>query len=376
MRVEGVLLLSALVAADFFAGLSRQSPIRALLRTSVLGLMGILPFLLWTVRNYLLYTPDTFNTLGFRFFGQPSKRLFAPKSLWVDGEAVWFIPIKSLMLMLDGLLSSIVSARVGQVVPFAVSTFLVIGLMFLGFKKWRTRAHMFEIMFTVLMLALFCYMHFNDSPNRLVVNRYWTPILAPMLIILVLGSQRLIKMSGQKSVRLSLKTFFLGIFLLAVAHGVASIRYYYLSSAGYAEGLQSMRKAVALVESRTGPDEVIAVTDWGVMPFLLDRRTVKTLNDRSNVYTLSLLKTDQARFLIIVAGLGRSKFIQSKELVGLYPEIFQQVNSYPTEDGLFSSSVYEIDQHQLKELAASAHFAAYCGQNRLLSGFCTTAPEN
>lgn len=137
-----------------------------------------------------------------------------------------------------------------------------------------------------------------------------------------------------------------------------------------------MREAAAFVESLTQPNDVVAVTDFGVMPFFIDRRTVKTLNDKSNACTLSLLTKHNASFLIVVNELDRGASKQSEALVRARPDIFQQWHAYPTENGVFSSFVYKIDQHRLAVLAASENFSSYCGVKGTVSAFCTPGLEN
>ncbi|MCP5368311.1 MAG: hypothetical protein H6907_10835 [Hyphomicrobiales bacterium] len=353
VRYEGLCLSAAFALAYLMAQWRRAGPAAALARAVPLGLAVVAPFVLWAARNYVDYTPETFNMLNKMFFGQPSALLYAPGSVRLGWDlADWQWPLLRLAYFLDGFVDGLVGARLGDLVPPAVTIPALAVLAALGVPRWYRGAHALEVAFALLMLLFLVAWNLRPGSSLVVVPRYWVPLLPVALVLLAGGVLRLVEALRRPGPRLAGAALGLLAGAVLAANGVASLAYYLRSDADYAAGLAAMRAAAGQVRTRTAADAVVAVTDWGAMPLLLHRPTVLALNDPDHERTLRLLLRKDARALVVVDGLASLTSQTSRRMVRDHPDVFPELFRQGAPGGLFTTTVHGIDPDRLRAAVA------------------------
>lgn len=346
VRLQGLFLWAGFALALAFYLFDRRTLIRWLLLVGGASLVLLLPFLLWTLRNYLQHTPETYNMFNAVFFGQESLSLYASdfhKVDWIDAR--WKYGIYNFLYTIKDLAAILFGSSIAEWVRLEAWP-LLLGLpVVLGLPAWWRRATSLERGY-FLISAAFIVLWSLRAGNLYTVPRYWLPLLPFVLLTGVYGLQRIYRLVTQPVPAAApwLQALLVCLFLITVAPGtrnaVAQLQpwadHYHRASN------ESLAAVAAYVHERTSPEDVIAVTDWGVLPLALDRRTVSVLNDKDHVATLGRIVEKEATHLVILEGTS-AMVNPTLEMVAALPGVFQRKLAAEPKGTGAKAYVYAID---------------------------------
>jgi 4-amino-4-deoxy-L-arabinose transferase-like glycosyltransferase len=351
IRMQGLFLVAAFGIALLLEQWDRNAIAKRLAIVAAISLAVAAPFLLWTLRNYLQHTPETYNVANKVFFGEGGLALYSSdfhQVDWIDtrwkyGVLNFFYTIRDLAETLFG------KAPLEWVRLEAIPVVLGIPLLFGIGPWWRKATHMERAY--VIISAFFISAWALRSGSLYTVPRYWLPLLPFVLLIGILGFQRIYGLMPWRAVKPWLVAAYLCLATVLVSQGAQSAltklepwaEHYYETS-------EETRLALAdYVHKTTGADSVIAVTDWGVLPLSIERETFSVLNDKDRVGSLRRIVKKGATHLVILE--GTSAIVKpAQEMVAELPQVFTpELEIRPKGTGA-GGGVYRIDLEQ----AASA----------------------
>ena len=155
VRLQGVFLCGALGLGLLHALYDdRRLDLRSLTRVVAIGLAIMAPFALWTWRNWVLYTPDTFNAVNGFFFGLHGLALYAPVPAPAgSGGIAWPFVLQRGLLFVTSMVESIFGRAVFASLPHAVWFLAIVGLAAAGAVRWARRGTTVEAAFVLTTLA-------------------------------------------------------------------------------------------------------------------------------------------------------------------------------------------------------------------------------
>ena len=299
--------------------------------TAGLSLLAILPFAAWTFRNLALHTPHTFNMSNRFFFGLRGLAVYAPSHYRVDWiDADWKYPIYRVQYELVGLFESFVGE-----IPEAVPPLLAIGvglvILVPGALLWLRRASNLERAF-VLMLAAFMLYRTFKSINLYVITRYWLALLPFVSVMVLLGLRYYFELLRGSFLRWLPVAVAVALAILVVAN-FRSLTQEALSPGRaeyYRQAERVLRSMADHVSRETTEDTVFATTDWGVLPFYLDRVSYQMLNDEDHRLSLQRIRTYDAGALAILEE-GSALAPYAMRMVADHPELFVELAVFEPE---------------------------------------------
>ena len=306
-----------------------------------------LPFVLWTARNYILHTPDTYSMANRFFFGLEGLAISGPgfgTAYWVD--AAWKFPAYQLIYLFGGLAESAVGDLPGNaIVVGAAATMLLLAV---GTVYWLPRAGFFAATFVLLNVALMLN-KFVGGDSLYIVVRYWLPVLPFLILIGTVGFSRIATLAmpgGRKQYAHALgATAFAVVFALGAAGLVERI------VGDYPRFVKAKYEAATtvgeFVRSETAGDAVVMTTDWGVGPFVTDRLSYQIARSPCMRPTLELLLAKGAGYLVITPKALRNEYALA--LVNRFPEAFRQVFELKDEGHDLFGAVYSIDRDRIRQ---------------------------
>ncbi len=331
LRFQGVFLVGAFgLALLWRAWRTGEGRSRRIVWALLLALSAGVPFFLWLGRNYLLYTPETYNMANAFFFGQSGLRLYAPDSGTMDkvtpdwlsgGKLVLYHALFTFRDLFEIFFGKELGGSVGLYGKAAV----VLLPLLAGGWRWLRRAGLMEAAYVLVSLAFIASQWFG-SGSAYTVPRYWIPLLPFVLLIWMSG---LALVGGYLRERvLATPARALGLMVLALVLGNGAYGYARLIHPWhhnyYANANAWVGDVKAYLDTHAAPDAMVAVTDWGVMPFLLQRPSIQVLDDPSHVYSLERLVRYRARYLVILD--KEAAFPPyAKAMVKDLPEVFHLV---------------------------------------------------
>lgn len=345
VRFEGLFLCAAFGGALLLEAISENShKKRNIAIACALGLATTAPFALWTWRNYILYTPDTFNMANSFFFGLKGLALYAPdfgKVPWIDAEWKYGL-YKSLYLVqayAEGLFGDIVTRNLP---PQAMFVSLV-GIGLIGSGRWFKNATRMEQIFVVIAITFMAFSTLK-SRNLYVVPRYLFALSPFILVCAGLG----IAVIANRLARSPLKHVFgsvvMVLIVLILSKGVVNAsgqtspsKLVYFENAN-----QTLTNLSKFVDDTVPQNVKIATTDWGILPFKLKRQSYQVLNDNSHLLTLERMVKYETQYLVI---LERSSGLSSsaQAMVDDLPTLFKLVYETKPEVSGPTGSVYAFD---------------------------------
>jgi hypothetical protein len=348
VRFEGLLLCVALGAALLHKGLrDRRLDPRFLARLAAIFIAIVATFALWTWRNWVLYTPDTFNVANSFFFGLGGMRLYAPDLAAGQSDApVWHYAAFRVVLFVTALGKTILGDSTIATLPRGVWFVAIIGLAAAGAARWFARATSLERVFVLLSLVFLLLWTLKGGRSLYIVPRYWLPVLPFVLVLVGLGVAALHDRVRGTPVRYAVAATAVALVALATVNGAGHIVGHSVRSAYYRSADDVIRRTAAYVAEQVPAETRIAATDWGVLPFSLERRSVQTLNDESHQLTLARMSRYQTRYLVILDGLAVFPRF-ARRMIARFPDMFSLVfEARPAGRGPVAS-VYVVDLEKI-----------------------------
>lgn len=328
VRFQGLFLIFALLFALFLHFFYKKKfYFQNLCIYACVFVITLLPFCVWTIRNYVLHTEHTFNMANAFFFGLKGLRLYAPgahEASWIENDALY--GLYSLLFFIKGLANQIIHVDILNVLPFVHEICFILFILFviLGFKKWFNKGSTFEVTYVVISLSYILWTNMT-SKGLYTVSRYWLPMLPFMYCILFFGFCRAVSIINNKKVRYVVS--FLAVMLIfhnGIAHYVHFLsndtsERYEISYARLIE-MKHFLKNNHNVNSET----VFASTDWGVIPYVLGYQTYQVLNDKNSQYTFERMLKYKTKYLIVLDGLAAFPEY-GRNMVDSNQEIFNRI---------------------------------------------------
>lgn len=356
IRFEGLFLTVAFSLAIFIRLLSHSASKQAAsIKAPVLFLIVIMPFAVWTWRNYVLYTPDTFNMANSFFFGLKGLKLYAPTHFKVDWiDASWKYGVYNTMYALQALLRSFLG-YVAILFSLMGAILLLFIVLASGIPSWLRRANNMERAIVILLAAFFFWRTLSAS-NMYVVNRYWVSLLPFISLVAALGVSRLYLLLRSTPIRNIYASVVLLLAATTVAQGVNSpIRKTDSEEVQYYENANLVLSAMAdYVDSTTDPDTIIATTDWGVLPLYLQRESYQVLNDDDHLMSLARIDKYQPELLAILDGVSAFP-ASARKMAEDLPELFTLLQNFNPEndDPGPKGSIYAVNRNRISEFVGS-----------------------
>ncbi len=325
VRFEGLLLGAALggtLLIERWRG--GQLNARSLIMLAAIGATLLTPFALWTLRNWMLYTPDTFNVANGFFFGLKGLQLYATDAAVNADTPLWHFALVRLTLFLTALATTFVDSGVVDILPLPLWVLILLGLSALGFPRWFKGATIFERVFVILMLVFLFVWTLKGGRSVYVVPRYWLGVLPFVIALMSYGVVALYHAAGSTILRHGASALAIALISLTAIAGTARVIDFTSREAFYKNADQVIQKAVDYVAKTAPPTLPIATTDWGVMPFRLGRPSYQILNDVTHRQTLQRMLRYRTGYLVILDRLAAFPPV-ARRLVAQYPEIFTLV---------------------------------------------------
>lgn len=331
----------------------RNKVFPSLFKAGILSLIIFLPFALWTLRNYILYTPDTFNMANNTFFGLKGLSLYAPdyhKVDWIEPGS-WKYGAHHLYMTLKAIADSFISQTI-NIATFSGELFrlfflLSVGALGLyGIKGWLKKINNFELLFVTLLTSYLIYRSLK-AQNLYIIVRYWLPLLPFYISIVLIGYTDLTKNIKNKLSKYSIIVPAIVILATVLINGAkfASVKNSTVRDEYYSHAEVVLNSMSAYLNKIADKKTVLASTDWGVLPLYLQRKSIKLLNDDSLDYKLSMerMVRFQTQYLIILDG-NATIYASARRMTKAYPKLFQLESHFEPENNIGPlGSIYKIN---------------------------------
>ena len=331
VRFQGLFLVGAFgLALLWQAWRAEEGKGGRLVVALFLGVAAGVPFLIWLLRNYGLYTPETYNMANSFFFGQRGLPLYAPDSGTMDKVTPDWVHGSKLILYhalytLRDLFEIFFGKELGDSVGLYSKALVVVVPLLAGFWRWLRRAGVMQAAYVLASLAFIASQWFSQSATY-TVPRYWIPLLPFILVIWLSG----VALVGDylKGRALAAPAQALGLLIAFLVVGNGTYGYARMihpwHQKYYADASAWMAEVKDFLDARLPPGQKVAVTDWGIAPFLLQRPTISVLDDPSHRYSLERLVRYRTPYLVILD--KEAAFPPyAKAMVKDLPEVFHLV---------------------------------------------------
>lgn len=353
VRFQGLFLCAAFTAASaLHAREGSPRPLHRVAFATLLGLSTLLPFAVWTLRNFLAFTPDTFNMANSFFFGQKGLSIYAPgfaRRDWIDPE--WLYGPYRLWHAIRDLAAEIFGSTISRWLGPGPAGAMLCVLVAVGSPRWFRRANGLERVWVLALLASELETLLAGR-NLHLVTRYWLPLLPFLALTAAAGLQAVHERLASPWAR-TLSASLIASIALAIAYD-GFCRYQTLISpetrARWVRLNVAVEKAAAFVRERTSQGAAIATTDSGVMPRALQRRSFLVLNDSTHAHTLRRMDRYQTEYLVIVCTGRQAKYALATG--ARFPRVFEKVFQVSPR-GECPAVVYRVDLEALRRLVAS-----------------------
>jgi hypothetical protein len=360
IRMQGLFLAVAFGTALLAHFWDRSAIAKRLAIVAAVTLAVLAPFLLWTLRNYLQHSSETYNLANTAFFGKSGLSLYSSdfhKVDWIDAR--WKYGVYNLLYSVRDLFETLFGKSPLEWVRLEAIP-LVLGIPLLaGLVPWWRKATHLERAY-VAISAIFIALWALRADSLYTVPRYWLPLLPFVLLIGMLGLKRIYDLVPWKATKPWVAAVYLSLLAVTVSQGtVSALTKLEPWAAHYYETSERTRLALAdFVHNNTAADAVIAVTDWGVLPLSLERDTVSVLNDDDHRQSLERILNSGASHLVILEGTS-AMVDPTNAMVDELPQVFQpELEIRPKGTGA-GGGVYRVDLEAARaELEAGASGSA------------------
>ncbi|WP_078118020.1 ArnT family glycosyltransferase [Thiosocius teredinicola] len=347
VRFQGLFLIGAFgLALIVHFVRNRDRNFKAFFLLAMAGIVSVVPFVIWTARNYALYTPDTYNMAGEFFFGQEGLSISEAdwgEADWID--AAWKYPVYQAMTLFGSLAKSFLN-DVQHWFPLEVKSALALGLMTLGFWPWLRRASVMEAAYVIVSLA-FLMKDSLEGTSLYFPQRYWIPMVPFAAVMAGLGLAWLYELSTKVWMKATIAVGSGIAVALMLASGVLSWSddISRENTERWATRMASIDRTAQQIRETTAPDSILLSTDWGIMPLLTNRQSFQVSRSKCSGPTLSLIAERHPDYLVEMPGLLRTRIVE--RLVDDYPELFELQFEAGTRESRDRAALYRINHDQL-----------------------------
>lgn len=351
-RFQGLVLIGAFAIALFLDLLPRK-PLRiSVAWAAAFATLAATPFVLWTVRDYLLYSPDTPNMVLKFFFGKHPLPLRAPGSFHVDWiDARWKYGVYNLLLSTDAFINTLLPSKLVASVPLEGRFIVFWGLVAIGARKWYPNASILERTWVVLILAFYAYWMLRSGVLYFTTRQMLFPALPFLVLFLVLGATTLLEWIRQPLARRIANAMAACVLAFVVYAGIRQ-SYHNLANIenDYRPANAELKEMRQYIAEHIPQDERLAVTDWGILPLFAKRESYPVLNDDSHKHSLTRIAKYRTAHLVILSP-SSLEVGYAKAMVKDYPDIFTEEANFVAGPGQEPRiDIYSIDLEQIAAL--------------------------
>jgi hypothetical protein len=352
LRFQGLFLCGAFTVGLFIAGVRKKEHLPlGIVKAVVFGLATLIPFSAWTYRNFVQFTPDTFNMAHCFFFGQAGLELYSEnfgRVEWISAE--WKYGIYHLAYSVRALARVVFGESVLKGIPTEVVVLFAGVFVALGSLRWLKKSNYMERLYVIVSLA---YIVWSSLSTRwlYVQYRYWLPMLPFILILGGLGLRVLYEQVKDRRFMLPFSAFIVTLFLLIFVNGLNEFISFkrHFNQDYYRNANRIVAQVKEFMDEKTRDQVPVATTNWSVMPFVLKRTCYPILNDKSHMLSLERMNKYGTKYLVILDEL--TAFAKdARNMVEEFPELFTLLVEIKPQDIGPSAAVYEVDLEGLESL--------------------------
>lgn len=321
----------------------RETLFKSSIKLAVLGGLVCLPFLLWTIRNYLAHSPDTFNMANGYFFGLKGLSIYAkglPGNASAEHiQAAWQFPLERTSLFVGGLFESWYGG-LSSLNRHGI-TLIMLVLIGFGLVPWAKRANKLELLYVGLSMA-FISKDILLNKNLHIVYRYWLPMMPFIIVMMGLGLKTvtsfgflgLLKRPAQISA-----TLFVCLLLIVAFPNL--LKMYYQDDKLEQEQL-AIEKLAQFTRENIPDDAIVATVDWGVLPHIIQRRSIPLLNDPDNQQSIARMLKYHTEYLVTYNKFGRMS-TPAESMTKRYPKAFDEVFDGSNDNAKIGLKAYKVN---------------------------------
>lgn len=349
LRFQGLFLVAAFGLALLTLMWRRHDRCsREWLNLIAAGTLAVLPFALWTFRNFLLYTPDTYNMAGSFFFGQhglPISEADWGTVAWIDAE--WkYLAYQAIILF--GSLGKSFFGGLEFDIQQHVMALVVVLLIAAGLVPWLRSTNLMEGAYVLISGAFLLYQALGGT-SLYFPTRYWIPLLPFFILFAGLGIRQLaiaLRWWPGSKVWASGMVLLVGLIVASGTFAWANASSSH-STRAQAARLESIADVSAFVRENTPHDALLLTTDWGVGPLMTQRASIQVPRSLCTKASLELMAQQQPQYLVVMPGLLRTPL--AKQLVDEHPNIFRQLFATDPYNAKSFAAVFEINSAGVAE---------------------------
>ncbi|WP_346992887.1 ArnT family glycosyltransferase [Alteromonas gracilis] len=349
VRFQGLFLVFAMGIALLWFLYKRTIDVKMFFIT---GFLLVFPFILWTLRNYILHTPDAYNMANQFFFSLSGQRLYAPglngdvDSSWVNASWKYAVyrPLYSISTILESYFGYIPLDYKFVFAPL----FVIISIS--GFIKCIKKLSLLELTYIGFSTA-YIAVDLLTKKHLYVLGRYWLPLLPFISLFFVMGvvwcCQKMVSSMNLITKKAHL-TRVVSVALLVgfVIAGFLNTTLYYKNISIYEPINQNLDKLSAFSTNTIPLGAVVAVNDWGVIPLTLNRYAIPLLNDDSHIHSVKKMIKYSTDYMVIVEKFKRSGEPALK-LAEDRPDVFQLLQIFSSTTPEANTFIFKIDKEKM-----------------------------
>lgn len=343
VRFEGLIACATLGAVLLFEiWRNRAFNFRSFRRLAVICMAIIGPFALWTYRNWLLYTPDTFNAASNFFFGLQGLQLYAAEPALGTADPLWYYSVYRILIFVASLSKIFFTETIVTALPSYLWIMAFVVLSAAGVSRWFRVATNFERVFVILMLTFLFVWIFKGERSLYVVPRYWLSVLPFVIAMIGFGFIALYEAAKFWPLRYIVSASAVTTLLMVSVAGAIKITQFASKAPYYRDADTVLQKTADYVAKNVSSDLPVATTDWGVIPFRIDRRSYLVLNDPSHRLSLQRMLKYKTSYLIILDDLSAFPPV-ARKMVQKFSNVFTHVFEARPDGPGPAASIYKVD---------------------------------
>jgi len=351
LRFQGLFIFIAIMLSMLiYEHANKSLNTKSLLRLIVIGIIVLSPFIAWSIRNYVVHTPDTFNMANKFFFGLEGLALYSTEYGIISGLDSWKYPFYNVLKALSDFNKSFFGESIIQQIGAIFTSIITAILILIGSKSWYKSANSLERIYVIISLFYF-FGTLVTKDHLHVVPRYWVPLLPFVLVAIGFGFKYIYLTFFQSNkVRFAISSIFAAILIGILMHGIYSVN----NLIGFEKPISLKHNTEVLNALASYSDENIpintnvATTDWGVVPRAVQRTSYPTLEDSSHFESLSRIAKYNVEYLILYDQASSIFPAAARNMIKMYPDAFNSIYSIETKKPISSAEVFKIDINKIK----------------------------